>query len=100
MALLSGAPVVPVAVTGTEVIRGPRSILRALLGRRTSVRVVFGEPFTLADGEPTADRAEAATDLIMRHIAALLPEEYRGAYGAGSEGKLVVARQRDARPAR
>ena len=97
MALLGGAPVVPVAITGTEAVTGPRSVLRALLGRRTSIRVVFGEPFQLADGEASADRAEAATDLMMRHIAALLPERYRGAYGAGSEGKVVVARQRDSR---
>ena len=98
MALLGGAPVVPAAITGTEAITGPRSVLRALLGRRTSIRVVFGEPFALADGEPSADRAEAATDLMMRRIAALLPERYRGAYGPGSEGKLVVARQRNGRP--
>jgi 1-acyl-sn-glycerol-3-phosphate acyltransferase len=98
MALLGGAPIVPAAITGTEAITGPRSIVRALLGRRTSVRVVFGEPFELADGEPSADRAEAATDLMMRRIAALLPEDYRGAYGPGSEGKLVVARQRNGRP--
>ena len=95
MALLGGAPVVPVAVTGTEAVGGPRSMLRALLGHRTSIRVIFGEPFQLADGAPSADRAEVATDLMMRHIAALLPERYRGAYGAGSEGTVVVARQRD-----
>lgn len=98
LALLGGANIVPCAVTGTEAITGPRSILRALLGRRrTSIRVVFGEPFTLADGEPSSDRAEAATDLMMRRVAALLPEQYRGAYGAGSEGTLVVARQRNGR---
>ncbi len=98
MALLGGARIVPAAVTGTEAITGPRSVLRALLGRRTSIRIVFGEPFELDGGEPTADRAEVATDLMMRHIAALLPERYRGAYGPGSEGKLIVARQRDDRP--
>jgi len=95
MALLGGAPIVPCAVTGTAPIKGPRSILRAVLGRRLSVRVDFGEPFMLDGGKPTADRAEAATDLIMRRIAELMPEEYRGAYGAGSEGQLVVARHRD-----
>ena len=55
--------------------------------------VEFGEPFSLEAGPPSADRAEAATDLMMRHIAELLPERYRGAYGAGSEGSIVVARQ-------
>ena len=73
----------------------PRSILNAFLRRNLSIRVVFGEPFTLDEGKPTADRAEEATDLIMRRIAELMPEEYRGAYGPGSEGHLVVARHRD-----
>ena len=86
MALLGGAPIVPCAVTGTLPIQGPRSMLRALFGRRTSIRIVFGEPFTLDAGKPTVDRAEAATDLIMRRIAALMPEEYRGAYGAALRG--------------
>jgi 1-acyl-sn-glycerol-3-phosphate acyltransferase len=95
MALLGGAPIVPCAITGTHPIRGPRSILNAFLRRNLSIRVVFGEPFTLNEGRPTADRAEEATDFIMRRIAELMPEEYRGAYGAGSEGQLVVARHRD-----
>ena len=43
----------------------------------------------LADGQS----AERATDLVMRRIAALLPEGYRGAYGPGSEGTVVFARQ-------
>ena len=34
----------------------------------------------------------------MRKIVELLPESYRGAYGPGSEGKVVVARQQE-RPA-
>ena len=29
----------------------------------------------------------------MRRIAELLPERYRGAYGPGSEGEIVVTRQ-------
>ena len=32
-------------------------------------------------------------DLLMRRIAELLPERYRGAYGPGSEGETVVTRQ-------
>lgn len=95
MALLGGAPIVPCAVTGTSPIKGPRSILRALMTRSLSIRVVFGEPFDLDEGRPTAERAEVATDLIMRRIAELMPEEYRGAYGPGSEGQVVVTRHRD-----
>ena len=37
--------------------------------------------------------ASLSRDLLMRRIAELLPERYRGAYGAGSEGESVVVRQ-------
>ena len=98
LALLGDAPIVPVAVSGIEALSGPRAILRGMLGRRPRVRVEFGEPFTLPEGPPTADRAEAATDLMMRRVAELLPERYRGAYGPGSEGTVVVARQQQNPP--
>jgi 1-acyl-sn-glycerol-3-phosphate acyltransferase len=93
VALLAGAPVLPVAVTGTDMVRLPRDLVGWLRGRRPHLRVTFGEllalPMTAADSQG----AEEATDLIMRRVAALLPERYRGAYGAGSEGRLVFARQ-------
>ena len=95
LALLGDAPVVPVAVTGTEALSGPRAILGGLLRGRPTVRVEFGEPFSLGgEGTPTGRRAEQATDLLMRRIAELLPERYRGAYDRpGSEGEIVVTRQ-------
>jgi hypothetical protein len=62
-----------VAIYGSERIN-----LRALW-RRPVVRVVVGEPFRLEDAGP-AGRRQAA-DVIMTRIAALLPREYRGAYG-------------------
>ena len=40
--------------------------------------------------------ASLSRDLLMRRIAELLPERYRGAYGPGSEGEIVVARQQRA----
>ncbi len=93
LALLGDAPVVPVAVTGTEQLRGPGAMLGGLVRGRPRVRVTFGEPLSLGEGGATGRRAEQATDLLMRRIAALLPEGYRGAYGPGSEGRIVVARQ-------
>ncbi|MYA18870.1 MAG: 1-acyl-sn-glycerol-3-phosphate acyltransferase [Chloroflexi bacterium] len=95
LALLGDAPVVPVAVNGTEALSGPGAILGGLLRGRPTVRVRFGEPFALAGGGPSASRAEEGTDQLMRRIAALLPERYRGAYGPGSEGQIVVARGQD-----
>lgn len=90
--LLTETPVVPVAITGTEQLRVPGSFFAWMRGRRPHIRVVFGEPFTLTEPHNTPG-AERATDQMMRSVAALLPEEYRGAYGAGSEGRLVVARR-------
>jgi 1-acyl-sn-glycerol-3-phosphate acyltransferase len=59
-------------------VRLPRSFLS-----RPAITVRFGQPFTLSR-EQGAGAARTsltdATDLIMRHIAALLPESYRGIY--------------------
>jgi 1-acyl-sn-glycerol-3-phosphate acyltransferase len=79
IALRSGAPIVAVAVTGTEGVAVPRSFFRL-----TRVRVVFGKPFELPkDRRLSTELVEKCTERIMKEIAALLPEEYRGAY-AGS----------------
>lgn len=99
VALLANAPVVPVAITGTHQIRLPGVLFRWMKRDRLRITVTFGEPFRLDYGDEGAEsrHAEEATDLIMRRIAALLPAEYQGAYGPGTEGQLVFARQpRDA----
>ncbi|HRC61881.1 MAG: 1-acyl-sn-glycerol-3-phosphate acyltransferase [Dehalococcoidia bacterium] len=93
VALLADAPVVPVAITGTESIRVPGTLFRWMRRDRLRVHVRFGEPFHLEFESAEARHAERATDLIMRRIAALLPDEYRGAYGPESEGQIVFARQ-------
>jgi 1-acyl-sn-glycerol-3-phosphate acyltransferase len=81
LALRSEAPVLPVAVTGTEnvvILRLPLDLLRL---RRPRVRVVVGRPFFLPPVERiTADEATRCTDIIMGRIAALLPPSYRGEY--------------------
>lgn len=93
VALLADAPVIPVAITGTESVRLPGSLFAWMRGARPRLRVVFGEPVRLDGSSADGGSAERATDLVMRRIAALLPEEYRGAYGPGSEGTVVVVRQ-------
>jgi 1-acyl-sn-glycerol-3-phosphate acyltransferase len=80
LAFRSGAPIVPIGITGTE---GMLS-WRAIFGRRPRATVRIGQPFTLGhrpDGP--IDRAEltAATTRIMREVAALLPPAQRGVYG-------------------
>jgi 1-acyl-sn-glycerol-3-phosphate acyltransferase len=81
LALRSEAPVLPVAISGTEnivLIRLPLDLLRR---RRPRVRVVVGQPFFLPPVERiTADEVERCTDVIMGRIAALLPPSHRGEY--------------------
>ena len=93
VALLAGVPVVPVAITGTEDLRLPGVLFRWMRRRRLRIHVEFGQPFELPAVSAEARHAEETTDLMMRKIAAMLPESYRGAYGPGSEGTLVYARQ-------
>ena len=77
LALRTGVPIVPLAAWGQE--RLFRELRR---GRRPIIRVVIGAPFTLSDGPQETRSAElsAATEKIMRTLAAMLPEEYRGVY--------------------
>jgi 1-acyl-sn-glycerol-3-phosphate acyltransferase len=80
LALRSAAPILPVALTGTELVAGA---LRHL--RRASVTMIVGEVY---EPPPRArhpalrrTQVEEVTEAIMLRIAALLPPEYRGEYG-------------------
>jgi 1-acyl-sn-glycerol-3-phosphate acyltransferase len=75
LALKSGAPVVPVGITGTQNIYGAWR-----KRRRPYIGMTVGAPFHVS-ARPGADRREAleaAHAVIMKHIAQLLPVEYRG----------------------
>ncbi len=79
VALRTGAPILPMAITGTEGITWPWLFLKPRSVRH--VKVTIGEPFTLPPVERVStESAKDATELIMRRIAALLPPEYRGVY--------------------
>ncbi|HVD31423.1 MAG TPA: lysophospholipid acyltransferase family protein [Methylomirabilota bacterium] len=69
----SGAPIVPLAVSGT---RGAR--LGAFWRRDIVIRV--GKAFRVADLDVTGDDQQALVDAIMRRIAVLMPPEQRGVY--------------------
>ena len=79
LAMRSGAPVLPVAITGTEKIVDELKHLR-----RPRVAATFGVPFTLSqheeNGRPPRERRREAADEIMIRIARMLPPEYRGVY--------------------
>ncbi len=76
LATRADVPIVPVGLTGTEQIK--KNLPRL---RRTHLRIVVGEPFRLPEsGRVRGQKLHKYTDLIMHHIAELLPEEYRGVY--------------------
>lgn len=79
--LRTGAPIVPVAVTGTQSITWPWIFIKPQSVKQ--VTVTIGEPFRLAPVDKIDSEAAArATETIMRHIAALLPPEQRGIYAS------------------
>ena len=85
VAFRTGAPIIPVAVTGTEKITWPWLFIKPLSIRH--VKVTLGEPFTLPPVEKIDSEAAAeATKVIMGKIAELLPPEYRGVYGEPAAG--------------
>lgn len=77
IALRSGVPILPVAISGTEKLTGVTSALR-----RPRVTINFGHPFYLPpiNSKLTKEKRAELTNLVMQHIAELLPPEYRGNY--------------------
>jgi 1-acyl-sn-glycerol-3-phosphate acyltransferase len=69
----SGAPIIPLAVSGT---RGAR--LGAFWRRDIVFRV--GPPFHARDLDVKSDDQQALADAIMRRVAVLMPPEQRGVY--------------------
>jgi 1-acyl-sn-glycerol-3-phosphate acyltransferase len=79
LATRSAVPILPVGVSGTDRFLG-RGQRFPRLGARIELRV--GKPFTLSL-DPSQSRREqmsAASDEIMRRIAALVDERHRGRY--------------------
>ncbi|MCH8283318.1 MAG: 1-acyl-sn-glycerol-3-phosphate acyltransferase [Chloroflexi bacterium] len=77
LALQTGAPILPVAITGSQ------RVTRFKPGfTRPRLTVSIGQPFTLPLLEGPVQKAQLNSmgDMIMDRIAALLPPEYRGHY--------------------
>lgn len=76
----AGVPVVPVGLVGTT----GDFAQRGFRGERPQVEIRVGRPIDLPSVPDRAvERREArqvVADLVMSHIAGLLPEEYRGVY--------------------
>lgn len=79
LALRSGAPVLPIALTGTELI--PRALRRLQRAPVTmTVGEVYNPPARARDSALRRAQVEEVTESIMLRIAALLPPQYRGEY--------------------
>lgn len=77
---MTNMPVVPVGITGTT----DDFFKKATRGLRPPLTMNIGKPIILPPvegrGEARRECRQRNTDLVMAHIAGLLPEEYRGYY--------------------
>ena len=82
LALRTAAPILPMAVTGTERFWPRHSYPHP--GGRITLRVgeAFSLPREMTDSTDRRAAKAAATSMIMHRIAELLPADYRGAYGS------------------
>jgi len=76
----TGVPVVPVGLVGTT----EDFWQRAKRGERPQLEIRIGKPISLPEitvkGNERHEARQQNADLVMRHLAGLLPEEYRGVY--------------------
>ena len=84
LALKSQAPILPVALTGTE--KFPLWRIPFPFRRMTAN---IGPPFTLPviEGRPSKAVMSSMLDMVMGRIADQLPPEYRGVYGGNTVGE-------------
>jgi 1-acyl-sn-glycerol-3-phosphate acyltransferase len=76
----AGVPVLPVGIVGTT----DDYFKQAIHGKRPKLQMHIGEPIHISAVYKTPEERRIArqknADLVMGHIAALLPFEYRGVY--------------------
>jgi 1-acyl-sn-glycerol-3-phosphate acyltransferase len=78
LASRSGAPILPIAITGTEALVHWRRIG----GRKIRVELRVGSLLKVdAVSAPRCEQLGSITDELMLRIAGLLPASYRGVYG-------------------
>ena len=85
IAMISGAPILPVGITGTETVGDGFRICYP----KGKFRIAIGEPFSVQylSENRLRENVEKATDIIMARIADLLPESYRGVYHSEWDGQ-------------
>jgi len=87
--LRSQAPILPVAITGTEHLGPPWRVFFPT----GTIGVRIGQPFTLPSIEGKLSRTQLAqlTDMIMQRVAQLLPPRYRGVYAEAGTAPAAAA---------
>ncbi|HTX92774.1 MAG TPA: lysophospholipid acyltransferase family protein [Anaerolineales bacterium] len=80
----SGMPVIPVGIVGTT----DDFFSKAIRGKRPQLEMHIGKPLQLPPVEGKGEMRHASrqsnADLVMRTIAGLLPEGYRGVYSGSA----------------
>ena len=78
LAISTGVPVVPVALTGSEPLQNVLKVVKPT----ATIRLKFGKPFVARNtsGKPSRASVTALTTEIMVRIAKMLPEHKRGEY--------------------
>jgi 1-acyl-sn-glycerol-3-phosphate acyltransferase len=76
----ANVPVIPVGIVGTT----DDFFARSIRGKRPVLEMHIGKPFHLpaltGTGDERRESRQRNADLVMAHIAGLLPEHYRGVY--------------------
>ncbi|MDP6666316.1 MAG: lysophospholipid acyltransferase family protein [Dehalococcoidia bacterium] len=87
IAISTGVPVVPFALTGSESLRNPLRVLKPT----ATLQLKIGKPFVArgAAGRPSRKTASAVTTEIMARISRMLPEGKRGEYPGPDETELT-----------
>lgn len=86
LAMKSGAPIVPVAMTGTENDHVYGHMRR---WKRAPATLTVGKPFRLKEHPDHQVMLREGTRQIMQSLAELLPESYRGKYGVHETTKTA-----------
>jgi 1-acyl-sn-glycerol-3-phosphate acyltransferase len=90
LALNSGLPVVPVAMSGTDRVLAPGHVIPSL----AKIRVAVGKPLTFEayKGQPAGARQRReVADEVMRSIQALSGQEYVPMYASDRKRELAAA---------
>lgn len=83
----SGAPLIPVAIVGSQHVLGRRQ----RFPRRAEVTMTLGEPFQLPERNRDGSQMDhqQSADYLMTKIAQLLPLENQGAYAGAATPRIA-----------